>query len=333
MKICIFPKQIAACLTFLMVLASVLLPVSAAGPEEQQIWEHLVQLTDNPVAAAGIMGNLYYESNLDPGRVQNADSLPVPEEDYADLSQRGIYEDFAEDGHGYGLCQWTFPSRKLRLLELAEAQGCSMGNVEVQLHLLGEELEQYNMLYRISHADSIRFASDYFLTNYENPGVQDESVKERRAEKGRCYYDQFMNPIPEAEELTQAQQDVVRIAAHSGDYGIPAESGYCMAWVTGVYREAGLSPEISPSALASAQDYCVSTDLSEIPVGAAVYGRRNKEYGHIGIYMGDGTVRHNVGGVISTNLEDWIAQYDGFCWGWPGGIDLTASSQEENHHE
>ena len=331
--ICFFPKQIVILLAFLIVSASLCLPVSAAEPEETQIWEYLVRLTGNPMAAAGIMGNLYYESGLNPGSVENTDSLTVPIEDYALLSQTGSYRDFTGDGCGFGLAQWTFPSRKLRLLELADAQGCSIENLDIQLHLLGEELEQYNMLYRISHADSIRFASDYFLTNYENPRMQDEQVQECRAKKGRYYYDKFTNPVPDAEKLTHVQQDVVRIAAHSEDYGIPAENGYCMAWVAAVYREAGLFPDNSPSALASAENYWVSTDLSDIPAGAAIYGNRNSQYGHVGLYIGNGTVRHNVGGTVSTGLEDWIAQYGGFCWGWPGGIDLTALPEEEINHE
>ena len=315
----------------LSILFSMAFQVSAAensteAQNERYIWNALLSLTDNPLAAAGIMGNLYYESNLNPEAIQNPDSLPIAREDYTKQSQEGSYEEFATDGHGYGLAQWTYPERKLRLLELADAQGSSIGNPDVQIQLLGEELEKYNMLYRISHTDSIRFASDYFLINYENPSLQDEAVKEKRAKKGQYYYDKFTKSVPVDDGLSQAQRDVAQIAANSDSYSIPAENGYCMAWVTEVYQEAGLPVVSSPSALSSAGAFSVSTDLTEIPAGAAVYGCSNQKYGHIGIYVGNGIVWHNIGGASSCSLEDWITTYDGFCWGWPGGIDLTTLS-------
>ena len=306
----------------------VLSPSTAAAAEpspdtEQQIWDALMKLTDNPLAAAGIMGNLYYESNLNSLAIQNDDTLTVSPQEYAFQAQTQDCESFLSDSRGFGLAQWTYPDRKLRLLELADAQGCSIGDVDVQLQLLGEELERYNMLYRISHADSIRFASDYFLLNYENPGLQQEAVREKRAQKGRYYYDRFTAPAPRNDGLTQTQRDVAQIAMQSAKYGIPAEDGYCMAWVTAVYREAELPAVASPSALSSAAAFSVSTDLSEIPVGAAIYGKKNEQYGHIGLYTGKGVVYHNAGGARSDSLEDWIRTYEGFCWGWPGGIDLT----------
>ena len=313
-------------LILLLYLSFFLEPVMAAEPPpdtEQQIWEYLMELTDNPLAAAGIMGNLYYESNLDPLAVQDEDTLTLSPGEYAFQSQTQDCESFLSDNRGFGLAQWTYPDRKLRLLELADAQGCSIGEVDVQLQLLGEELEKYNMLYRISNADSIRFASDYFLTNYENPGLQDEAVQEKRAKKGQYYYDKFTKPAQPDDGLTQAQRDVAQIASNSAAYGIPAENGYCMAWVTAVYREADLPVVPSPSAFSSAGAFSVSEDLTKIPVGAAIYGKSNDRYGHIGLYTGKGMVYHNASGARADSLEDWIRTYEGFCWGWPGGIDLT----------
>lgn len=319
-------------LAFLILMFFLSFPIFAAednaiNSSEQEIWDYLVDLTGNPKAAAGIMGNLYYESALNPVAVQHSDGIILDPEVYTMESQLGIHENFATDGYGYGLAQWTYPRRKLRLLELADAQSCYIGDVSVQLQLLGEELENYHMLYRISHTDSIQFASDYFLKHYENPRIQNEEIHQQRARKGQYYYDKYTNPVqevPQQDNLTQAQKDVIQIASHSDAYNIPAEKGYCMAWVTAVYREAGHSMTASPSALASAESFSMSEDLSDIPLGAAIYGKHNDKYGHIGLYVGNGVVFHNANGAVSDTLEDWIRQYDGFCWGWPGGIDLTA---------
>lgn len=69
--------------------------------------------------------------------------------------------------------------------------------------------------------------------------------------------------------------------------------------------------------------YGVSSDWSVIPPGAAVYGYAGQQYGHVGIYVGNGLVYHNIGGVAIDTLSDWISYYDGFAWGWEGGADLT----------
>ena len=47
--------------------------------------------------------------------------------------------------------------------------------------------------------------------------------------------------------------------------------------------------------------------------------------GHVGIYIGDGIVAHNVGGVAFTDLDEWIKTYKGVCWGW-NGVDLTGGA-------
>ena len=67
-------------LAFLILLIYLSFPIFAAedntsNSTEQEIWDYLVDLTGNPKAAAGIMGNLYYESALNPVAVQHPDGI------------------------------------------------------------------------------------------------------------------------------------------------------------------------------------------------------------------------------------------------------------------
>lgn len=293
--------------------------------DEQKIWDYLLELTGNPMGTAGIMGNLYFESHLNPVALEVKGKQELTGEEYTDMVDDLSYEDFTTDGYGYGIAQWTYSGRKMRLQELAEVQECSVGTLDVQLQMLGEELEKFNMLYRISNTDSIQFASDYFLINFENPSMQDEKVKTERAEKGQYYFDKYTKP-KSAEivdpELTQAQRDIAQIASNSEAYGITAQEGLCQTWVTNVYRKAGFRIYPSGSAKAAADRYLESTDLKDIPVGAAIYGSANKTYGHVGIYIGDNQVCHNIGGAVTDTLDDWIDTYGGYGWGWPGGLNL-----------
>lgn len=48
-----------------------------------------------------------------------------------------------------------------------------------------------------------------------------------------------------------------------------------------------------------------------------------KIYGHVGIYIGDGKVRHNIGQVVTDDLDKWISYYGSDAevrWGYPSGV-------------
>ncbi len=126
--------------------------------------------------------------------------------------------------------------------------------------------------------------------------------------------------------LTQAQQRVAYIAQNSASFGIAANAGYCQQWVRLVYSAAGYTGGNAASANSAGDQWLVSSDWSNIPVGAAVYGYSSSVYGHVGIYVGNGKVYHNIGGVDVDSLEEWVSKYKGYGWGWQGGHDLTAAT-------
>ena len=41
----------------------------------------------------------------------------------------------------------------------------------------------------------------------------------------------------------------------------------------------------------------------------------------------NGKVAHNIGYVKVDSLEYWVTRYDGRCWGWNGGVNLTGKSE------
>lgn len=125
----------------------------------------------------------------------------------------------------------------------------------------------------------------------------------------------------------ELQAKVVEVAQNSASYGISAQAGYCQAWVYQVYYKAEACPAGTSvcCAVHAGQKWGVSTDWSQIQVGATVYGYSGSKYGHVGIYIGDGIVAHNVGGVAFTDLDEWIKTYKGVCWGW-NGVDLTGGA-------
>lgn len=124
------------------------------------------------------------------------------------------------------------------------------------------------------------------------------------------------------ETVNDTQKKIVAVATNSAKYGISARSGYCQAWVADVYQAVTGSRGSAHCALCAADMWAVSSDFSQIPVGATVYGYSSSQYGHVGIYIGNGMVAHNIGEIKIQSLESWVKNYKGFAWGWENGNTL-----------
>ena len=150
---------------------------------EAMIWSFFKKKGLSDCGAAGLMGNLYAESGLKPDNLQNTceKKLGLSDADYTAQVDARIYQDFVHDSAGYGLAQWTFWSRKQKLLVFALSRGKSIGDLEMQLDFLWKELtESYPSLVNIlKTAASVRAASDAVLVQFERPADQSETGRLR----------------------------------------------------------------------------------------------------------------------------------------------------------
>lgn len=185
------------------------------------IWDFLMAEYKNPYGVAGLMGNLYAESGLNPKNLQNTfeKKLKMTDEAYTKAVDEGTYPNFIKDSAGYGLAQWTYSSRKLNLLTYAKHKNASIGNLTIQLEFLVKELAAYTAVVNVlKEATSVKQASDIVLTKYERPANQSDSVKETRARYGQRYYNDFV----EKEETIMA--DYSKYISSTGTHYI-ANSG------------------------------------------------------------------------------------------------------------
>lgn len=170
------------------------------------IYRKLKAAIGNDYGVFGLMGNLMAESGLKASNLQNSynKKLNISDEDYTLVVDEGAYPDFVTDKAGYGLAQWTYWSRKQKLLQYAQAYGCSIGDENMQVDfMIGELMASYpSVLNVLKTATSIREASDCVLTQYERPADQSESVKEKRAAYGEGLMKQLLggNTITEGKE-------------------------------------------------------------------------------------------------------------------------------------
>ena len=165
---------------------------------EEKIWNYLVGKGLSAEGAAGLMGNLYAESGLNPQNLQNTyeKKLGYTDATYTAAVDSGKYQNFVHDSAGYGLAQWTYWSRKQNLLAFARAAGKSIGDLDMQLDFLFEELSTgyKSVLSTLKTATAVRTASDSVLLNFERPANQGEAVKIKRAGYGQTYYDKYAAP-------------------------------------------------------------------------------------------------------------------------------------------
>lgn len=162
---------------------------------EQKIWNYLIEHGLSPAGVAGIMGNLNAESALKANNLEDRVErrLGMTDAQYTKAVDNGSYANFAKDGGGYGLAQWTYHTRKAALKAHADARKVSIADVEMQLDFLMKELsESYGgLLNTLKTATSVKTASDAFLTQFERPANVGEAVKEQRAGFSQSYFNKY----------------------------------------------------------------------------------------------------------------------------------------------
>ncbi|OUM58038.1 carbohydrate-binding module family 18 protein, partial [Piromyces sp. E2] len=157
----------------------------------QEIWDFLVEKIGNKNGAAGVIGNLYAESRLQPADLQEKYEIEfgLNDKEYTKAVDNGSYTKFTTDKGGYGLVQWTSENRKTNLLNYCKKRGTSIGDLYMQLDFLWLELtttKKYeNLLKILKTTDSIQEASDVVVLEFEIPEKRGQDVLNKRAKFGR----------------------------------------------------------------------------------------------------------------------------------------------------
>ncbi len=114
---------------------------------------------------------------------------------------------FACDQAGYGLCQWTYVTRKAALYDFAQEYAkehneyysgyADISDPKMQAKYIQHELntlsEYRHVTGKMKAATSIEEASDIWMLNYERPEDQSEKKREQRREYSRQKYKELRN--------------------------------------------------------------------------------------------------------------------------------------------
>lgn len=294
---------------------------------------------------AAIMGNMYAESGMNPGSEEGGGT----------------------NANGIGLCQWT-NGRHTNLVNYAKSVGKSWTEVQVQLDFFWDHdsWRYWSRAYAIRSehgpdgsenrsldpaggtlvsgskraflaSTDLKDAVRQFCYGWEGAGIPRLKVRYEAADR---YYELLTNPsdgdgdhgggtgAPQIAGASARQQTVVNMA-----YATPSPGqGWCAAWVTNVFRAAGVG-YFGGNACDMCRSWCHSSNRSELKVGMIIAdvshpgtGSPGLIYGHVGIYIGNNKVMSNEGPITVKSLDSFIRFYGagtGCKWGWIGGIDLS----------
>lgn len=197
----------------------------------QTVWRYLINAGMTKAGAAGMMGNLYAESGVIPNRVELLCLQRLREN--GKYYTNATYTAFVDDGtisraqflnplpgkvYGFGLAQWTSPSRKAGLYDLCRSRSVSIGDLTTQLDYLVQELKAnyYGVWKILTSTPEVLTASNRVLIDFESPADTGAAMRQLRYKYSYQFYDRFSEVVTMTE--AQARNKVIAKAK--------AETGY-----------------------------------------------------------------------------------------------------------
>ena len=158
---------------------------------ESKIWQALKQIGFTDFASAGIMANIFVESGFKPDNVQNSFEKRLgTDAEYTKKVNERTYtrEQFANDSAGYGLCQWTYHTRKSALYDFCMCRSTKIDNIVDQLLFMTQECRNSGLFDRLNKCTSPYDAGVLFMLNFEKPKDQSVTAQKRRGELAVRFY-------------------------------------------------------------------------------------------------------------------------------------------------
>lgn len=189
----------------------------------KSIYDALLAAGLTKEGTCGLMGNMRAESLMRSNNAQ--DSYGKDDATYTAQTDNGLVN-FAGDGIGYGLCQWTAASRKAKLLAYAKQQGVSIGDEDMQVRFcLLEMMHDFPDVWAfltVSH-DLLQCAQ-LVCTDYERPAHNNVGTRYEYAQE---FFNQFAGDgemVPDACPIFPPDPSVLvieMVMAYNGYWGKP----------------------------------------------------------------------------------------------------------------
>ena len=144
----------------------------------QSIYKQLISAGLSKAGACGLMGNMQAESAMRANNAQDG-MTKLSDAEYTAGVDNGTYTNFVRDAVGYGLCQWTYWTRKQGLYNYAKSKGVSIGNEAMQAEYAVQEIKSgYPSLWKfLCTTSDVSEAASRVCIEYERPAVNNIGVR------------------------------------------------------------------------------------------------------------------------------------------------------------
>ena len=220
----------------------------------------------------------------------------------------------------YGWGNWVYDD------ETAGTVGLGKRLEMIQIKLTGADKDKYDVYYRV-HVQTVGWLG--WAKNGEIAGnayaYRVEAIQimvKLKSESGQVVTGGINGPFL-GDAQTNFLKRVGKDAASQNMHG--SRAGWCQHWVEQVYYTYGCPVKLACCASWAGKAYIRSTRKDNIPVGACVYSFKSRsgtwcycgrDAGHVGIYIGNGYVAHNIGYIKIEPLLSWEKTWPYAGWGY-----------------
>lgn len=182
---------------------------------EVEIWKEIRRQCGNVNFTAALMAHMKAESALKSTNLQNSyeKKLKMSDAEYTDAVDQNRYdrEKFAHDSAGYGLCQWTYWSRKRNLYDFCFDNGYpSIGDTQMQIDFAIYELTQnYLSIWGNRFSMTLLDAVTVLHKQYERPADQSSEAIQKRYAIAEDLMKKYHDVMPDQDLVGSDTQSIV----------------------------------------------------------------------------------------------------------------------------
>lgn len=148
--------------------------VITGSDNAKYLFNYLKSMGMSDVASAAVLGNIYAESGVIPGNLENSGETKygINDKDFTAALNNGTMTLADIPGKGYGIAQWTSAGRKDKLTNFRNLKGAPFDDMAMQSEFLYNELyRDYSKVFNTINAmDDIGRAAGVVVRKFEIPG-------------------------------------------------------------------------------------------------------------------------------------------------------------------
>ena len=203
----------------------------------------------SPVGACAMGGYMMAESGMKANNLQDSyqKKLGYTDDSYTSSVDSGNYTrtQFLADEAGYGICQWTWHTRKAALYDFAKKNGKSIGDEDMQVQFCIAELKtDYPTLWKfLCETHDAYTATERICKEYEQPAVNNIETRYKYARQLYKDYGETIaagaSPRPTEGNVDREPESYIMGTVRSGEHSPEAcflmshlvRLGYDVLWL------------------------------------------------------------------------------------------------------